>query len=108
MSEKQYVVFVLDGEYYGIDILNIQEITRYEAPTRIPNMPSYMQGIINLRGNIIPVINLRNRFNLRSSEITRESRIIVINLFDKKAGLLVDAVTQVTKIGDGQIEPPRK
>ncbi|NSW92297.1 MAG: purine-binding chemotaxis protein CheW [Firmicutes bacterium] len=108
MSEKQYVVFVLDGEYYGIDILNIQEITRYEAPTRIPNMPSYMQGIINLRGNIIPVINLRKRFSLGSSEVTGESRIIVVNLFERKAGLLVDAVTQVTKIGDGQIEPPQE
>jgi purine-binding chemotaxis protein CheW len=108
MPEKQYVVFVLDGEYYGIDILSIQEITRYEAPTRIPNMPSYMQGIINLRGNIIPVINLGKRFSLGSSEITRESRIIVINLFDKKAGLLVDAVSQVTKINDGEIEPPQE
>jgi purine-binding chemotaxis protein CheW len=105
MSEKQYVVFVLDGEYYGIDILSIQEITRYEAPTRIPNMPSYMQGIINLRGNIIPVINLGKRFSLGSSEVTGESRIIVVNLFDKKAGLLVDAVSRVTKIGDGEIEP---
>lgn len=108
MSEKQYVVFVLDGEYYGIDILNIQEITRYEAPTRIPNMPSYMQGIINLRGNIIPVINLGKRFSLGSSEVTRESRIIVVNLFDKKAGLLVDAVSRVAKINDGEIEPPQE
>ena len=59
--QRNNMLFLLDGEYYGIDILNIQEITRYEAPTRIPNMPSYMQGIINC-GNIIPVINLRNRF----------------------------------------------
>lgn len=108
MPEKQYVVFVLDGEHYGIDILSIQEITRYELPTRIPNIPSYMQGIINLRGNIIPVINLRKRFNLGSGEVTGESRIIVVNLFDKKAGLLVDAVSQATKIGDGEIEPPQE
>jgi purine-binding chemotaxis protein CheW len=66
----------MDGEYYGIDILSIQEITRYEVPTRIPNMPSYMQGIINLRGNIIPVINLRKRFNLGSGEVTGESRLL--------------------------------
>ena len=108
MSEKQYVVFVLEGEYYGIEILNIQEITRYEAPTRIPNMPSYIQGIINLRGNIIPVINLRKRFNLGDIEVTDESRIIIVNIFDKKAGLLVDTVSQVTKISDDEIEPPQE
>lgn len=107
MPEKQYVVFALDGEHYGIDILSIQEITRYETPTKIPNMPSYMQGVINLRGNIIPIIDLRKKFNLVNSEVTGESRIIVLNLSDKKAGLLVDAVSQVTKIGDDQIEPPQ-
>lgn len=107
MAEKQYVVFVLGSEYYGLDILSIQEITRYEAPTRIPNMSSYMQGIINLRGNIIPVIDLRRKFNLGNSEVTGESRIIVLNLSEQKAGLLVDAVSQVTKIGDDQIEPPQ-
>lgn len=107
MAEKQYVVFVLGSEYYGLDILSIQEITRYEAPTRIPNMSSYMQGIINLRGNIIPVIDLRRKFNLGNSEVTGESRILVLNLSEQKAGLLVDAVSQVTKIGDDQIEPPQ-
>ena len=106
MSERQYVVFVLNGEYYGIDILSIQEITRYEAPTRIPDMPSYVQGVINLRGNIIPVINLRRKFKLGCSEISRENRIIVLNLFNKKTGLLVDSVARVTKIDDGEIESP--
>lgn len=104
MPEKQYVVFVVDGGYYGLDILSIQEITRYEEPTRIPNMPSYMQGIINLRGNIIPVISLRKKFNQDDSEITNESRIIVVNLLDKKAGFLVDAISGVTKISDSEIE----
>jgi len=96
MAEKQYVILSLAGEHYGIDILSIQEITRYEMPTQIPHMPEYMEGIINLRGEIIPVINLRKRFNLESSGVTDESRIIVVNLYDKKAGLLVDAVSQVT------------
>jgi len=71
-------------------------------------MPSYMQGMINLRGNIIPVVNLRKRFNMKSSDITRESRIIVLNLFNKKTGLLVDAVSRVARINDDDIELPQE
>lgn len=108
MPEKQYVIFVLDGEHYGIDISSILEITRYEVPTKIPNIPEYMEGIINLRESIIPIINLRKRFNLKKTDITGETRIIVISFQDRKTGLLVDAVYRVTKISDGEIEPPRE
>lgn len=108
MSERQYVVFLLDGELYGIDILNVQEITRYEVPTRVPDMPSYIEGMINLRGNIIPLVNLRKKFNLDGKEATRESRIIVLNISDRKTGLLVDAVSRVTKINDEEVEFPQE
>ena len=105
MAEKQYVVFGLDGAY-GIDILSIQEITRYEIPTRIPNMPEYMEGIINLRGSIVPVISLRRRFKREAGEITNESRIIIVDIGQKKIGFLVDSVSQVAMISEGDIEAP--
>lgn len=108
MSEKQYVVFSLAGEIYGINILDIQEITRYEKTTRIPNMSAFMDGIINLRGRVIPVVNLRKSFNLENGEITDESRIIVVSLYDKKAGFLVDEVSRVTKIAEDAIEVPQE
>ncbi|WP_073089759.1 chemotaxis protein CheW [Thermosyntropha lipolytica] len=104
MAEKQFVVFKLGDEYYGFDILNIQEITRYQKPTLLPNMPDYMEGIINLRGNIIPVINLRKKFNMHEGQVTEESRIIVADVHQQKIGILVDAVSRVAKINEEEIE----
>lgn len=104
MAEKQFVVFRLGDEYYGFDILSIQEITRYQKPTQIPNMPEYMEGIINLRGSIIPVISLRKKFNMQEEKITEESRFIVLNLSGQKIGVLVDAVSRVAKINEEEIE----
>ncbi|SHH14165.1 purine-binding chemotaxis protein CheW [Thermosyntropha lipolytica DSM 11003] len=102
--DKQYVVFTVANQHLGLDIVNIQEITRYMAPTRMPEMPEYVEGIINLRGKIIPVINLRTFFNMEKEKVTAESRIIVVSIDDSQVGFLVDAVAQVTRINESEIE----
>jgi purine-binding chemotaxis protein CheW len=91
------VTFSLD-EQYGIPISQVQEIIRISSITRIPNSPSHMEGVINLRGRILPVLNLRKRLKMPVSDITRKSRIIVTEINHKEIGLLVDAVLQVIKV----------
>jgi purine-binding chemotaxis protein CheW len=96
-DEIQIVTFSLD-EQYGIPISQVQEIIRISSITRIPNSPSHMEGVINLRGRILPVLNLRKRLKMPVSDITRKSRIIVTEINHKEIGLLVDAVLQVIKV----------
>jgi purine-binding chemotaxis protein CheW len=103
-KELQIVTFSLDEEY-GVPITQVQEIIRVGNITRVPNSPHYMEGVINLRGRILPVLNLRKRLGLPEKELTKSSRIIVTEIGDKVIGLLVDAVSHVIKLPLGTVEP---
>ncbi len=102
----QLVGFRLDNEDYGIAITKIQEIILMKPITRIPQVPDFIEGLINLRGSVIPIINLRKRFGLAVREVDDETRTIVVNIHDKTVGCKVDAVTQVMRINRDQIQPP--
>jgi len=102
----QFVGFRLDGEDYAIAITKIQEIILMKPITRIPQVPSFIEGLINLRGSVIPIVNLRERFGLPRRVLDDETRTIVVNIQDKTVGCIVDAVTQVMRINRDSIQPP--
>jgi purine-binding chemotaxis protein CheW len=105
-SVVQLVGFRLDNEDYAIAITKIQEIILMKPITRIPQVPDFIEGLINLRGSVIPIVNLRKRFGLQSRDVDDETRTIVVNIHDKTVGCIVDAVTQVMRINGDQIQPP--
>lgn len=105
-SVVQFVGFRLDDEDYAIAITKIQEIILMKPITRIPQVPEYIEGLINLRGSVVPIVNLRKRFGLARREVDDETRTIVVNIQDKTVGCVVDAVTRVTRINRDQIQPP--
>lgn len=102
----QLVSFSLGTEEFGIDILSVQEINRLTGITRVPNAPGYVIGVINLRGKIIPVVDLRKRFGMKQIEATVHSRIIVVEVEERVVGFLVDSVKEVIRIPKNIIEPP--
>ncbi len=105
-NELQMVVFDLASEYYGVDISDVREIIRMQNITRVPGTPDYMEGVLNLRGKIAPVVDLRKRLNLKVTEQTKESRIVVIDINNKDVGVIVDGVTEVLRIPESSVEPP--
>lgn len=104
--EKQLVVFELADEHYGLDITTVESIIKMQAITKMPHAPNFVQGITNLRGTVVPVMDLRRRFGLESKEKDRETRIVVSNMNGVQVGIIVDAVSQVLRIQDEMIEPP--
>ncbi|WP_054694379.1 chemotaxis protein CheW [Syntrophomonas palmitatica] len=103
-NEIQVVAFQLGKEEYAVDILNVQEINRLLNITRVPRAEKHIDGVINLRGNIIPVINLHKKFNLQSSGNEEDKRIIVFEFEDVKAGIIVDEVSEVLRLNTADIE----
>jgi purine-binding chemotaxis protein CheW len=101
----QFVGFRLDGEDYAIAITKIQEIIVMKPITRIPQVPAFIEGLINLRGSVIPIVNLRTLFGLTPREIDDETRTIIVNVGDRTIGYIVDEVTQVMRIAGDQIQP---
>ncbi len=104
-TTKQLVTFVLANEKYGIDIMQTQEIIKMERMTPIPNSLEFVEGVINLRGNVIPIIDLKKRFNLIGGE-EKSKGIIVVRLDDMVMGVLIDGVSKVISIPSSQILPP--
>jgi len=103
----QLVGFVIGKEQFGVDILSVQEIIRSAPITAVPNSPEFIEGVINLRGSIIPVIDLRKRLNLhKGKEAEPVTWILIINVDERVTGFIVDAVTKVLKIQKKTIEPP--
>jgi purine-binding chemotaxis protein CheW len=98
------VTFQLGREEYGVEIASVQEIIRATDITPVPGAPSHVRGVINLRGKIIPVVDLRRRFALTSVEAGEDQRIIVVELGEKRIGMLVDSVSQVIKVPAGVVE----
>ncbi len=103
---SQVVSFRLANEEYGLDIMAVQEIILMGEITAIPEVPDYVRGLINLRGKVIPIIDLRRRFGLGGGETTEHTRIVVVNAAGATFGVVVDAVNEVLRIEAGQIEPP--
>ncbi|BCY17973.1 chemotaxis protein CheW [Leptolinea sp. HRD-7] len=104
--EQQLVVFELANEHYGVDISSVESIIKMQEITRIPHSPSFVEGITNLRGLVLPVIDLRKRFGLEAQEASRDSRIMVVAMGNVKVGMIVDAVSEVLRVPSESIEPP--
>jgi purine-binding chemotaxis protein CheW len=105
-DEQQLVVFELGAELYGVEIARVHEIIRLQAVTRVPRAPAFVEGVINLRGKVIPVVDLRRRFGLPSAEHTRSSRIVVVEIGDQVVGIVVDGVSEVLRVNTATVEPP--
>ncbi|WP_462324323.1 chemotaxis protein CheW [Desulfoplanes sp.] len=102
----QLVTFSIGEEEFGVEILKVQEIIRMLEITRVPKAPEFVEGVINLRGKVIPVIDLRLRFGLKAKVHDKKTRIIVIEINQMIVGFVVDAVSEVLRIPAGTIEPP--
>ena len=110
IDPTQFLSFVLAGEEYAVNILRVKEIIEYDTLTRVPAMPDSVRGVINLRGRVVPVVDLSARFGLAASVITRRSCIVMVELHDGDSsvvmGIITDAVSQVLDIDESAIEPP--
>jgi purine-binding chemotaxis protein CheW len=106
----QYLTFVVGAESFGIAISGVREIIEYHAPTSVPMMPAFIRGVINLRGRVVPVIDLQARFGRASSPVTRRTCIVVLDMAGgaehQALGAVVDSVTAVVDIDPADIEPP--
>src|SRR5450759_3536018 len=106
---RQYLTFTVTGESFGIAIASIKEIIEYRAPTEVPMMPGYMRGIINVRGRVVPVIDLAVRFGRPRVEATRRTCIVILEVEEQDEqhdiGVVVDAVSAVVEIADADVEP---
>ena len=102
----QLVSFKIGGEEFGVDILKVQEINRMLEVTRVPNSPSHVEGVINLRGKVIPVADLRRRFGMQRKEHDKDTRIVVVELSGRIIGFIVDAVSEVLRIPKSVTELP--
>ena len=105
-SEVQLVVFDLASEFYGVDIGDVREIIRMQTITRVPGAPPFVEGVINLRGSVVPVVDLRKRLDLQVNEQTQETRIVVVDIAGRDVGVIVDGVTEVLRIPLSSVEPP--
>lgn len=109
-EEVQLVVFTLQSGIrdceYGVPISQVREINRLSTPTKLPQAPSFVEGVINLRGKVIPVIDLKKRFEMEVGEYNDNSRIIVVDIAEHTVGIIVDEVTEVLRIPAEDVEPP--
>ena len=105
-AEQQLVVFNLSGGGYGVDIGTVREIIRMQEITQIPKTPPYVEGVINLRGRVIPVLNLRERFGMEAGEESLAKRIVVVDTGEQSMGFVVDAVSEVLRVPRTAVEPP--
>ena len=101
----EYLSFTLGNEHYGVDILKVQEIRGYDAVTRVPDAPDYIKGVINLRGTIVPVIDLRLKLRLDEARYDAFTVMIVLNVEDRVVGIVVDSVSDVIPLNAEQIRP---
>ena len=105
-DELQLVSFTIGSEEFGVDILKVQEINRTVEITRVPQAPHYVEGVINLRGKVIPIIDLRKRFGLELKEYDKNTRIVVVDIEGNVMGMIVDSVSEVLRLPANTIEPP--
>lgn len=98
VGAREYLTFKLDQEEYGIDILKVQEIRGYEPPTRIANAPVFIKGVVNLRGTIVPIVDMRLKFNCESAKYDSFTVVIILNLHQRIVGIVVDSVSDVMQL----------
>lgn len=101
---REYLTFRLDQEEYGIDILKVQEIRGYEKPTRIANAPAFLKGVVNLRGTIVPIVDMRLKFNCAQAEYNSFTVVIILNLGHRVVGIVVDSVSDVMELAPENIQ----
>ena len=102
----QLISFAIGDEDYGIDIQTVKEVIRHREITRLPKAPEFVKGVINLRGDVIPIIDLRERFGMEQKEYTTMTRVIVVEVEGRSVGMVVDSVSHVIRIEDSEIVPP--
>jgi purine-binding chemotaxis protein CheW len=103
---REMLTFRLGKEEYGIDILRVQEIRGYEEPTRIANAPAHVKGVINLRGRIVPIVDLRLKFDIANPSYDAFTVVVILNVGDRVIGAVVDSVSDVIEIAADQVRPP--
>lgn len=103
-GSREYLTFRLDQEEYGIDILKVQEIRGYEKPTRIAHAPGFIKGVVNLRGTIVPIVDMRLKFNCSQSEYNTFTVVIILNLRNRVVGIVVDSVSDVMELTNDNIQ----
>jgi purine-binding chemotaxis protein CheW len=104
----EFLVFALGAEEYGIDILKVQEIRGYESVTHIANAPDYIKGVVNLRGVIVPILDMRLRFKLGQAEYNHQTVVIILNIGKRVVGVVVDGVSDVLTLAPEQVNPAPK
>lgn len=105
IGEGQFLTFELNNEVYGVDILKVQEIRGWSDVTSIPNAPRFIRGVVNLRGAIVPILDMRRRFNMDELVFTHQTVVIVVNVSDRTIGMVVDAVSDVVNIPLEELRP---
>ncbi|QAT40562.1 chemotaxis protein CheW [Clostridium sp. JN-9] len=105
-KEIKVLIFSINGEYYATDIMEVERILGYEEPTKLPDSPNFLEGVINYEDNILPIISLSKRFNLGEDKITSDTKIIIAKHEDKKLGIIVDVVSEVKDVNTKNIEDP--
>ena len=104
-ASREFLAFKLGAEEYGIDILKVQEIRGYETVTRIANSPDFLKGVVNLRGIIVPIVDMRIKFNLGDPSYDQFTVVIILNIAGRVMGMVVDSVSDVTTLSPSQIRP---
>ena len=104
--ERQLVIFNLADEYYGVDIAAVEGIVKMQAITAVPHAPRFVEGVTNLRGKVLPVIELRKRLGLTQGKETKDSRIVTVDVHGMKVGMVVDGVSEVLRVPEEAVEPP--
>ena len=102
---REYLTFKLGQEEYGIDILKVQEIRGYEPPTRVANAPGFLKGVVNLRGTIVPIVDMRLKFNCAKAEYNAFTVVIILNLRNRIVGIVVDSVSDVMELPPESLKP---
>ncbi len=104
-AAQEYLTFTLGAEEYGVNILKVQEIRGYEKPTAIANAPAYIKGVVNLRGTIVPIVDMRIKFNLGDATYDQFTVVIILNVADRVVGMVVDGVSDVITLSAEQMKP---
>ncbi|HOJ80693.1 MAG TPA: chemotaxis protein CheW [Clostridiales bacterium] len=104
MSELNVVIFNLNGQLFGADASQVFQIIRYQEPVRMPKMPSFIEGVINYRDTVLPVINLVKRFELGNMDVNKKTKILVARIGEKYAGFLVNDVTEIIRFAENEVE----
>lgn len=105
MSDLQVVIFDINGQMFGADAAQVFQIIKYQEPTKIPKMPRFIDGILNFRDTVLPVINLAKRFDMGDIAINKKTKILVARIEDKYAGFIVNDVSEIIRFADNEIEP---